>query len=184
MKFVIFGDIQLHAHGGNVDLGGPRQRTLLALLLVRRNQPTTISLIIEALWADDKEPDNPSRASQTYVSRLRRLVGDDRLTSSNAGYTLVVEPGELDADRFANQIEQARQLRAAGDPVAAAGHYQAAESLWVTSPWAEFADRFWAVTEVEAVHHAASHRRARTRLLFTRGRRSSGGIGTRSTVAA
>ncbi len=149
MKFVVFGDIQLQMEGRNVDLGGPRQRTLLALLLARRNQPTTIGSIVEALWDDDNEPANPPRAAQTYVSRLRRLVGDDRLTSTTGGYTLVVEPGELDADRFADQIERAREQQTAGDPVAAAGHYRAADGLWVTSPWAEFADRFWAVTEVE-----------------------------------
>jgi DNA-binding SARP family transcriptional activator/DNA-binding beta-propeller fold protein YncE len=106
-------------------------------------------LIVDALWDGEREPANPSRAAQTYVSRLRRLVGNERLTSTAAGYTLVVEPGELDVDRLSVQIEQARALRAAGNPVEAAGLYRAAEGLWVTGPWAEFGDRFWAVAEVE-----------------------------------
>src|SRR5262249_24116562 len=65
-----------------------------------------------------------------YVSRLRRVLRPDRVVRSGPGYQLVVEPGELDADRFARLVADGRELLAAGQPERAAATLREALALW------------------------------------------------------
>jgi DNA-binding SARP family transcriptional activator len=59
------------------DLGGPRQRSVLALLLVARGQVVSVDRLVEDLWSGEAPP-RAIGALQAYVSHLRRALEPDR----------------------------------------------------------------------------------------------------------
>src|SRR5581483_4275705 len=87
----------------------------------------------EGLWAADP-PRNPSATLDTYVSRLRKLVGSSRLSRRDGGYVLAVEPGELDLDRFDELVRQ--------------GQYADALALWRGPPLADLTFEPFASAEI------------------------------------
>src|SRR6266516_2007779 len=120
MEFLVLGPVEVRIDGKAVPLGGPKQRALLALLLLNANKPVSRSRLIDAVWGE-RAPASVERSLDNYVSRLRTLVGPDRLERRPPGYLLRVEPGELDLERFAALREQGRAAGAAGDPATARG---------------------------------------------------------------
>jgi predicted ATPase/DNA-binding SARP family transcriptional activator len=108
LEFRILGPLEVLHDGRAVDLGGPRPRMLLAALLIRANEPVAADVLAQALWGDDA-PATAGKALHVHVSRLRRALGPaaGRLETVPAGYRLVVEPGELDAERFQRERDEA-----------------------------------------------------------------------------
>ena len=89
---------------GSIDVDGrsissPQERRLLAVLLLHRGRSVSVSAATEAIWGDDIP--EASRASlQSKISRLRAVVGHDRIDHGPGGYTIRTEAGEYDADEF------------------------------------------------------------------------------------
>jgi DNA-binding SARP family transcriptional activator/tetratricopeptide (TPR) repeat protein len=106
MDFRLLGPLEVRSEDGPLPLGGAKQRTLLALLLLNANRVVARDRLIQELWGDDA-PESAVTAVQVYVSRLRKLLPSGRLETRPPGYLLRVEPAELDLDRF-------ERLRAAG----------------------------------------------------------------------
>jgi YVTN family beta-propeller protein len=129
MRFGILGPIELHIDGSQVPLGGLKQRALLAFLLLHANEAASRDRLIDALWGESPPP-SASDALDTYVYRLRKLIGHGRLTRHGGGYLLSVEAGELDADRFELLVSSAGEAAAAGDPRRAARILTDALALW------------------------------------------------------
>src|SRR5436309_1434632 len=107
MEFRILGPLEVVSDGRALDLGGHKQRTLLALLLLQANRVVSSDRLIDALW-EERPPGTATKALQVHVSQLRKLVGRERLETRAPGYLLRVEPDELDLARF-------ELLRAQGD---------------------------------------------------------------------
>ncbi len=107
VEFRILGPLELLRDGERVDLGGPRQRALLALLVTRANATVSRDRIIDELWADEP-PESVVNVLQTYVSRLRRVLPEERLASRAPGYVLVVADEELDLRAFERGAEEGR----------------------------------------------------------------------------
>ena len=75
LKFGVLGPLQLSVEGTLVPLGAPKQRAVLAMLVINRNRPVGVESLINAVWGESPVP--AARASiQSYVSNLRRLLGD------------------------------------------------------------------------------------------------------------
>ncbi|HZO62961.1 MAG TPA: BTAD domain-containing putative transcriptional regulator, partial [Gaiellaceae bacterium] len=129
MEFAILGPIELRRDGRPLELGGPKQRSLLACLLLHANEVVPRDILIETLWGD-APPAGASRSLDSHVSRLRSLVGAERLIRRPPGYQLTVEPGELDLDGFEELVAQARADSGAGAPDAAAAKLREALGLW------------------------------------------------------
>ena len=104
MQYRILGPIEVEGDGGQLSLRGKKPNALLALLLLRRNEPVPTELLIEELWGD-KAPATAANTLQVYVSQLRKLVGE-RLTREGSAYRLRVDPDELDAERFERLAEE------------------------------------------------------------------------------
>ncbi len=99
MEFRILGPLEVLDEGTPVPLGRGRERALLALLLTHPNEVVSIDRLIDELWG----PEPPKAAVNTvqyYVSRLRKILGADRIVTRPPGYAIRVEPGELDLERF------------------------------------------------------------------------------------
>lgn len=99
MEFRILGPLEVISGGQALDLGGAKQRALLAVLLLHPNQVVSRDRLIDALW-EESPPDTAQKALQVHVSNLRRRLGRDRITTRAPGYAIRVEPDELDAERF------------------------------------------------------------------------------------
>ena len=99
MDFGILGPIEVTEGGRLLGLGGPKQRALLAILLLQANEVVSRDRLIDGIWGEDP-PDNPGQTLDTYVSRVRKALGADRIERRGAGYAVRVEPGELDLERF------------------------------------------------------------------------------------
>ena len=99
MEFRVLGPIDVRRDGRSLALGGPKQRALLAFLLLQANEPVSRDRLINALWGAQAST-GAGQSLDSYVSRLRKLLGPDRLVRQPAGYVLRVEPGELDLARF------------------------------------------------------------------------------------
>lgn len=124
----MLGPLEVAGDDGPVALGGGKQRAVLAHLLLRANSVVPADRLIDEVWEDDP-PAAVRNVLQTYVSRLRKALSDDRLERRSGGYVLHIEPGELDADRFRSLVAEARR-RAATDAAATSALYREADSLW------------------------------------------------------
>src|SRR5215218_9114341 len=119
MDYRILGPLEARGEREPLPLGGGKPRAVLAVLLLHANEPVSADRLAVALWGEDA-PASAARTVQVYVSRLRRALGaDERLTSSRAGYRLLVSPGELDLDRFERLAEDGVRALTDGRPQAA-----------------------------------------------------------------
>ncbi len=129
MEFAILGTVEARVNGKALELGGGKQRALLAVLLLHPNEAVSRDRLIDALWGEHPPP-SVHQSLDSYVSRLRKALGRDRLIRQSGGYVLVVEPGELDLDRFEALLRAAHGAAAAGDTASAATSLHAALGLW------------------------------------------------------
>ena len=153
MDFRILGPLEAVADGRVVALKRAKQRALLAILLLHANEPVASDRLIEDLWAG-RPPATAAKVLQTYVSQLRKALGNDVIVTGPAGYELRVEPDGLDLHRFERLVTEAR----GAEPPAAAQSLREALALWRGPPLAEFAYEPWAQGEIgrlEELHLAA-----------------------------
>ena len=131
LEFGILGPLEVRHEGRLVDLGGAKIRVVLAVLLLRRGEPVTPDVLIQALWGAEAPP-TAARTLHVHVSRLRHRLetAAERLHTDAAGYRLVVESGELDAERFERGVYEGRTLLAAGRAQEAASRLNRARALW------------------------------------------------------
>ncbi|WP_167098383.1 BTAD domain-containing putative transcriptional regulator [Amycolatopsis granulosa] len=129
--FAVLGPVEVRSAAGNpVPLGGPRPRSLLALLLLDAGRVVGTGRLIDGLYGDDP-PGDAANALQAQVSRLRRKLGDEaRIESHPAGYRLAVDPDHVDVHRFTQLAVAGRQALAAGDHTRAARLLHEALALW------------------------------------------------------
>ena len=134
--FRILGTLEVDDGDRRVDVGGARQRALLTILLLRRGEAVTADRLIDELYAGDPPP-TAAKSLHAHVSRLRKALGDGtRLRTEAGGYALRVDPGELDADRFAASLGSARACLS-DDPEAALATLEQALSLWRGPPFGD-----------------------------------------------
>jgi DNA-binding SARP family transcriptional activator len=138
VEFRVLGDVAIVVDGTPVVVGSGLQRRLLAVLLASGG-PVGMDRLAEVLW-DGVPPDSAMNSLQSHISRLRRLVGAERLVSGPAGYTLVVLDDDLDTTRFDRGIDAARAALAEGRCASAVRLFEGALGLWRGPAFAEFAD--------------------------------------------
>ena len=133
MKFRLLGAVSADGADGELRLGPEKRRSLLALLLLRRNRAVSVAQLIEALWVA-APPANARTVVQSHVSRLRALLAEaqaDRhgvlLATAGDAYTLHLPDGLLDVERFDELVAAARAERRSADVVDA---LERALALW------------------------------------------------------
>jgi DNA-binding SARP family transcriptional activator len=129
MEFRVLGSMEVIENGrGPIPIGGPKQRAVLAHLLLRANHLVPTDVLIDEVWGEEP-PETVRNALQTYASHLRKALGPERLEGSRAGYILRADPAELDAVRFQSLLRDARRLLPI-DAKAAVGTFDHALDLW------------------------------------------------------
>ncbi|HSF37235.1 MAG TPA: BTAD domain-containing putative transcriptional regulator [Nocardioides sp.] len=115
MQVRVLGDVEVEVAGELADLGGPKPRALLALLVAAAGRPVHVELLIDQMWGEDP-PARVEASLQSYVARLRRSLEPDRppgaaatrLRTHAAGYSLSVDEHGVDASRFTSLLREAR----------------------------------------------------------------------------
>src|SRR5215831_14587021 len=154
-EFGILGPLEVWRSGRVVPLGGPRQRAVLALLLIEANRVVSMDRLAEDLWGGHP-PEGWATTLQIYVVHLRRALESDRargaagdiLVTKGRGYLLRVDPEQLDAAVFEDGFTAGRAALDAGRYAEAAGTLRQALGLWRGPVLADLAD--YAFTRPEA----------------------------------
>ena len=141
-RFGILGPFELRdAAGTDVPFGSDRARTLLALLVLQRDQLCSTQSLISGIWGE-QPPRSARKNLQTYTWRLRRLlerVGAARLESRRNGYVLRVDPGQVDADQFERLTADGERLLAVGSAQEASVQLRQALGRWRGQPLSDVA---------------------------------------------
>jgi DNA-binding SARP family transcriptional activator len=144
MEFKILGPLEVRRGNELLPCKSPKQRLLLAVLLLRPNEVVSSDRLIEALWGDEP-PATAQKALQMHVSQLRTLLEPDRppggagsvLLTRPPGYELRLEQGQLDLQRFEASLAEATAASASGDPDRAGRILRDALALWHGQPLAD-----------------------------------------------
>ncbi len=136
MDFRILGPLEAEENGRLLSLGGSKQRSLLALLLLHANEVVPRDRLIDALWGE-RAPETAVTALQGYVSGLRKALGSERILTRVPGYLLQVEAEALDLGRFERLVREGRAALAAGDVHQASQKLSEALALWRGRPLAD-----------------------------------------------
>ncbi len=139
MRFSELGPLSASHNGGPVLLGGRKQRTLLAVLLLHANEVVSRDQLADALWGEHP-PASAAESLDAYVYRLRKLLGHDRVPRVGGGYLLRVGPGELDVSEFERLVSSADASALDGDHGVAISLLTEALALWRGPAWADMLD--------------------------------------------
>jgi predicted ATPase/DNA-binding SARP family transcriptional activator len=149
-QFRILGSVEVADDGGVKDLGGLRERSLLARLLLAAGQVVSADRLADDLWAGEPPP-HYMATLRVYISRLRRALGSGSgaVATSPPGYRIVLADGQLDAQRFDSLVAAAAADMAGGRPEAAAARLREALALWRGPALSDVAD--FAFAQADAI---------------------------------
>ena len=100
----LLGPLELVMDGSQVALGGLKQRSVLAYLVLRAGEPVSIDSLAEAVWGDDP-PGGAVRSLRTYVSNLRGLLGSTAdLKGEHGAYRVTLHSLDTDVDLFRQAV--------------------------------------------------------------------------------
>ena len=147
IEFRVLGSLEVVDRDGRLALGAPKQRALLAVLLLRRGEPVSSDRLIDEVWGD-QPPATATKLVHGYVSSLRKVLGDGLLLTEGRGYVLRVLPGQLDVERFEALVARGREALQGGDPLTAASVLREALAVWRGPALADFAYEPFAQAEI------------------------------------
>lgn len=136
VRFAVLGPLQVSDADGPVALGGPKQRVMLAHLVLGANHVVPAERLIDALWGEDL-PDDPMATLRVYVSRLRSALGQDAVEARPPGYLLHAPREDVDSFRFEDLLRDAS--RGTVDPHLTVGTLDEALQLWRGPAFADLA---------------------------------------------
>ncbi|HEU5003126.1 MAG TPA: BTAD domain-containing putative transcriptional regulator [Actinomycetota bacterium] len=139
MEFLLLGNVGAVRAGREVDLGGPGQGRLLALLVLHAGEVVDAGRIADTLWGDDPPP-GATTALHARVSRLRRALEPGLLVTRAPGYVLATPPESIDLHRFERMVREGRAHLLAGRAGEATEHLERALSLWRGPAFGSFAE--------------------------------------------
>ncbi len=137
MEFRLLGPLEVRHSGEILPVRAPRQRSLLAALLLHANQVVTVDRLIDRVWGQDPPPSAAANL-RTHVAALRRNLsrakGSARVVARSGGYLIVVRPGELDLSAFEELAGQGRAAVQRSEHALAARRFGEALALWHGRP--------------------------------------------------
>lgn len=161
MEFHILGPLEVTKDAQPLSLGGPKQRAVLAVLLLHANEVVSVDRLVDEVWGDHP-PEGATKTLQVYVSNLRKVLEPGRsgaapaqvLVTRRPGYLLNVAPEELDSSRFASLVASGRQALASARPGESAELLGQALALWRGPALADLSDEPFALTYMPALEEA------------------------------
>jgi DNA-binding SARP family transcriptional activator len=151
VEFGILGPLAVWEDGRELPLGPPRQRAVLAVLLLRRGEVVPTATIVDLLWGE-RPPATATKTVQVYVSQLRKALGAGAVETAPLGYSLGAATGVLDLDRFDELLGRGRRLLREGKAEEAEDVLRQALTLWRGPPLADFRYDAFARDEIARLH--------------------------------
>ncbi len=136
LELRLLGPLEALKRGQPVALGGPKPRALLAVLALDLGRVVSVDRLVEDLWPGTP-PETAAHAVQVYVSQLRKALGDV-LARQGPGYSLALDPDQVDFHRFTRLTDDGQEQLQAGNAAAAAGTLREALALWRGPALADF----------------------------------------------
>ncbi|MFE6967591.1 BTAD domain-containing putative transcriptional regulator [Agromyces sp. NPDC057679] len=143
MEIRVLGDLTID--GGRLS---PKERSLLAALVLRTGNVVAPSELADAVWGD-AVPVTWRKQLQAFVGHVRRALGSSSVATDRTGYRLRVDPDTIDAARFEHLLDEGALHRASGDPARAIDVIGRALSLWSGTPYADLGEWPPALAEAE-----------------------------------
>ena len=107
IEFAILGPLEAHeGEGEPIPLGGPKQRALLAMLLLEAGRVVSQDVLVEALW-EGNPPTTAVASLQNFVAQLRKALGPDVIATRPPGYLVRLGPEQL-TGRVRSLVDAAR----------------------------------------------------------------------------
>src|SRR3954468_15331874 len=141
MEFRILGPLEVDDAGAPVALGPPRQRALLARLLLDAGRAIPLEHLIDDLWGEDA-PASASKMVQIYVSPMRKGAPPASLRTQGRGYVLDLGEAQLDLRRFEALRAGGRAALDRADAGEAVEKLRGALALWRGPALGEFDEPF------------------------------------------
>lgn len=133
----VLGPIDLDTAEGSRSVGGRNARRLLGALVIGAGRAVSADRLQWAIWGDEP-PRSAAGSLQTYIARLRRLLGRDRIERVDHSYRLAVERRQVDAIRFEDLVVEASDVD--DDPRRCLTLCDEALGLWRGDPFGDFVD--------------------------------------------
>ncbi|MDJ0663246.1 MAG: BTAD domain-containing putative transcriptional regulator, partial [Acidimicrobiia bacterium] len=147
VEFRVLGSLEIVVDGKAIKLDAPRQRAVLAMLLVHANEVVSSDQLLEAVWGE-QAPGTGVSSLRYHVSKLREALPADLIATRAPGYVLEVETSRIDALVFESSLAEARAIRES-DPASALKLLHDAIGLWRGGAYADFMYEEFAHLEVE-----------------------------------
>jgi DNA-binding SARP family transcriptional activator len=144
MDFRLLGPLEVRSQGRALPLGGPKQRAVLAMLLLQPGEVVSTDRLIDELWGE-RPPKTVEAYIQNCIHRLRVVLGRDAIETRRPGYVLRADEDSIDAVEFERAVTAARAL----EPAERAAALREALGLWRGAPLADLAFEAFARGEIE-----------------------------------
>src|SRR3954451_14649061 len=141
MDILMLGQLEAGDDGTPLDLGPPKQRALLARLVLGANRTVRLEQLLEDLWDEDL-PRSAPKMVQIYVSQLRKVLPEGRLRTEGGGYRLRLGEGERAVDRVERLRATAREAMRRDEPASASASLAEALGLWRGPALGDLSERF------------------------------------------
>jgi ABC-type transport system substrate-binding protein/DNA-binding SARP family transcriptional activator len=140
LEFRVLGPVEVRSGSRTLALGGPKQRALLAILILNAGRAVSTAQLIDDLWGA-QPPATADHTVEAYISRIRRLLraeaSGDLLLTQPPGYLLRIDPDRVDAVWFQRRVAKGEAALDRGDAEAAAQLLGSALALWRGAPLAD-----------------------------------------------
>jgi DNA-binding SARP family transcriptional activator/WD40 repeat protein len=152
MQFGVLGPVRASGPAGVVDVGGARQRRLLAALISRAGEVASTDRLLDIVF-EGEPPSGASTTIRSYVARLRKALSDaepdagELISTEQGGYSLRIDVDAIDAAQFEASIETARRRVGERDPISAAATLREGLAMWRGDAYGEFTFEEWARPE-------------------------------------
>jgi DNA-binding SARP family transcriptional activator len=170
LEFRILGPLEVVGEDGSIQLGGPKQRATLAILLLTANRVVSVDELADGLYAG-APPTTAVTQVQRQISELRKVLGASLIATRPPGYVLCLSPDQLDLHRFERLTEEGVDALRRGDAEAAAGLLRDALGLFRGAPLADLTYEAFAqpaVARLEEMRLAALEQRIEAELALRR----------------
>ena len=166
MEIRVLGPFELVGDDGQlVDVGGHLPQALLVALALAEGRLVPADQLLDQVWPGERL--GGRNRLQVHISRLRKMLGSDRILTRAGGYSLKIPAGALDATRFGQLAAAGRAALQRQDAAGAGRLLRQALGLWRGRPLAEFADTGFGpgvITRLEEARLAAAEDRIEAEL--------------------
>lgn len=134
LRFEVLGPVTVTSQGRSLPIGGARQRTVLALLLLNSGRIVPVDTLVDAVW-NDRPPATARTQIAIVIAALRKTfkshgAAEDIIVTAHPGYVLRPDGHSVDVLEFTRLVKTAETAVQQARHAEAAGCYTQALALW------------------------------------------------------